>query len=362
MDSKAPAPKALFAHIKAYPIALLGSPVSADAVTLVDYLMDHVVLVGPGGDRRPTSVQRTRRALGALLADLFDLQRGHADDPRPRLAAHGMSPKDFPAKKLGFGRDIFAGLMSSLKAVGLLSVAIGQPRLRKAFGKVHNFNGQVTTFQVTPDLIDLATSIGVEVADWKDHWRSTDGKPVAPRPNAPRVELRGRKVRVKGKKQDAPILPVDVQDPRVRELLAGVHKVNGFMAQQEIGGIAFPGLRRIFNDGDQPDFAWNKGGRFYSLAGGHRYETMSADRRLERITFNGERVGEADIRASHLTLLHALLDRPFDPTDDPYEVDGIDNRTIIKWWCTQALGSSNPKPRQWASDKKDVYAAITGGS
>jgi hypothetical protein len=356
MNSAPNALKAPFAHIEAYPIALLGSPVSAEARALVDYLMSHVVLKSEGDQQRPTSIKKTGRALGALLADLFDLQRGHADDPRPLRAAHGMSPKDFPARTLGFSRPIFATVLHLLRNAGLLSVTIGQPRWRKAFGKVHNFNGQTTTFQATPALIDLATSHGVEVADWPAHWRSTDGRPAAANPTEPRLELRGEKIRVQGKKLDAPVIAIELTNPRVSELLEGINKLNGYLGRQQIEGIAFPGLRRIFSNGDAPDYAWNKGGRYYSLAGGHRYETMSARRRLERITFNGDRVGEADIRASHLTLLHALMDAHLELSLDPYSAEGLD-RDLVKWWCTQAIGSSNPRPRQWSSSAKEMYAA-----
>lgn len=37
------------------------------------------------------------------------------------------------------------------------------------------------------------------------------------------------------------------------------------------------------------------------------------------------------------------------------------DRTLVKWWCTQAIGSSNHQPRQWATDKKSTYAALNGG-
>ncbi len=361
MTSAPITPKPPFAHIEAYPIALLGSPVSAEAGAFVNHLLHCVVLKDEGGQQRPTSIEKAKRALGALMADLFDLQRGRADDPRPRLAAHGMSPKDFLAKKLGFGQPTFTKIVRSLENVGLLSVTIGQPRWRIVFGKVRNINGQTTTFQATPALIDLATAHGVEVEDWSAHWRSTDGRPAAAKPTDPVLELRGRKVRFQGKKQDAPVVAIDFTDPRVRELLEGINKLNAYLARQQIEGIAFPGLRRIFSSGGAPDYAWNKGGRYYSRSGGHRYETMGADQRLERIRFNGSEVGEADIRASHLTLLHALMDRPLDLSLDPYCVEGIEDRDLVKWWCAQAIGSSNPEPRQWAADAKEAYATRHDG-
>ncbi|MFC3214194.1 hypothetical protein [Novosphingobium panipatense] len=345
-----------FAYVEAYPIALLGGPVSPAAVALVERLVENIF----ASEKRPTSVQKGRQAIGALMADLLDLHRGHSDDRHPWPGAHGMSPKDFPSKTLGFGHGIFLNVITKLEAAGLLTITVGQPRFRKAFGQVHNFNGQVTTFQLTPALVSLAASFGVELNAWKEHWAGAFGSPVAAPADEDRLVLRNRKVRVLGKKLAAEDTPFDKQAPGPAAILAGIDRLNRNLLRHDIGGITFPGLRRIFSDGDQPDFAWNRGGRYYSLPGGHRYEAMSAERRLERITFDGERVGEADIRASHLTLLHALLDRPLDLSSDPYAVDGVD-RTLVKWWCTQAIGSSNPEPRQWATDKKATYAAQNGG-
>lgn len=126
------------------------------------------------------------------------------------------------------------------------------------------------------------------------------------------------------------------------------------LLSHDIDGLTFHGLRRIFNDGDQPDFAWNKGGRFYSIRGGNAYERWNADLRQRLITINGERVEEVDLRASHLTLLHALAGVDFDPSADPYEVEDLP-RIVVKLWVAQAIGSSNPVARRWSKTSQAHY-------
>ena len=59
-----------------------------------------------------------------------------------------------------------------------------------------------------------------------------------------------------------------------------------------------------------PKFNWNMGGRLYSH-GESNYQQMESADRL-RMTINGEEVCEIDIRASYLTIFHALYDEPFD--------------------------------------------------
>lgn len=345
---------------EAVPIALLGGPVSAAAHDFVEHVLMDFVLPAQVKPPRPSSVPKLRQALGALLADLFDLQRGKSGDGRIWSGAHGMSPKDFPSKHLGFGRDIFLSLADTLLSAKLMIKTDGWPNWQVSFGRPVNIRGAVTRFRLTPAMVERAASFGVHVDAWKEHWRSTDGRPVATRADEPRIVLKGTKDWIAGKKQPAADLEVDWSDPRPQMLRAGVGQLNGFLSAQKIEGVAFPGLRRIFNNGDQPDFAWNKGGRYYSLGGGHRYETWRAEKRLDEITINREPVGEVDLSGSHLTLLHALLGQPFDATSDPYAIEGF-SRTLIKIWVTQAIGSSNPRPRCWSAKSKDDYDAERPG-
>lgn len=353
-DGRPPEPE------RTYLIALRGRPVSPEAVGLVDDILQRVVLSGAAKVVRPTSAVKLGRAIGALLADLFELQAEHAQQHMAIAGAHGTSPKDFSDTKQGFGRSIFLQAISSLEAAGLLEITLGTASWQKAFGKWINRGGTVTTYRLTPALIDLALSHGVPVNDWRHHW-SRSSCVVAPKvKDDNRLVLRGAKVRKGRDKGNAKDMTIDYADPAVVRILEGIDRLNEHWRQQSIGGFSLVGLRRIFSRGDQPDFAWNKGGRYYSLPGGHHYELWSGTKRRETITINGEPVAEVDLRASHLTLLHGLLGMPFDSEDDPYRIVDIP-RTVVKLWVAQAIGSSNPRPRQWSSTSQADYEAERPG-
>ena len=82
-------------------------------------------------------------------------------------------------------------------------------------------------------------------------------------------------------------------------------------------------FHRTFNLGDEEGFAWNKGGRLYSDGKGS-YQNIPRPERL-KMTIDGESVCEIDIRASYLTILHALHRVPFYVSTevDPYQISGI---------------------------------------
>lgn len=64
------------------------------------------------------------------------------------------------------------------------------------------------------------------------------------------------------------------------------------------------------------------------------------------ITINGEPVAEADLRASHLSIMHGLLGRALPDLKDFYHFPGVP-RTVIKAWITATLGKGSPVVR-WA--------------
>ena len=212
----------------------------------------------------------------------------------------------------------------------------------------------MTTFRLTPQALALVEERGVQVAHWPTHWR-LKGDQVMPAPKgAPVLFLRSTRERFAGKKADAVDLPFDHKNPDVAKIETGVKALNAFLEKQEIGNISFRGLRRIFNEGDQRNYEWNKGGRYYSIPGGHTYERRGSEWRRSVITINSEAVDEVDLRASHLTLLHALLGEPFDPREDPYGLPDLP-RALVKAWVSQAIGASNPRPRQWSARVQAEY-------
>ena len=354
VPSVAALPPAAVDSPRTVPMALLGGPLSAEATDFVDALMAEVVEPAITTQKRASSQRKRRVAVGALLADLFDLQRNLGDGKPPRVGAHGMSAGSFRQDELGFAYDTFSAALGTLEAAGLVERITGQARWQVHFGKVMNVGGVQTKFRPTRSLIARAEASSVQVDAWQDHWCRVRPGAVASQASSPLLILRAEKVREKGKAKEALDLPFDPMDEIPKRRMEEVSALNDFLAAQDIGGLVFPGLCRIFSNGDRPGFAWDQGGRFYSRRGGHRYEHWGAAKRCADIKLNGEAVGEVDISASHLTLFHALLGQPFDAQHDPYKVEGFP-RAIVKAWVAQVLGSGNPRPFQWSKTATADY-------
>jgi hypothetical protein len=47
-----------------------------------------------------------------------------------------------------------------------------------------------------------------------------------------------------------------------------------------------------------------------------------------KMTIDGHPVVELDLTASHLTILHALRGRAFDPSNDPYAIEGFPRSVV----------------------------------
>jgi hypothetical protein len=120
-----------------------------------------------------------------------------------------------------------------------------------------------------------------------------------------------------------------------KRLEAEVRELNDFLARFELTGGEHYGYERIFNN-----LSWKKGGRLYS-SGDDCYQRLSEPERL-KMTINGEPVAEIDIKASFLTVCHAMVKQPLRGLSDPYAaVSGFD-RDVIKRWTTISFGNSKP--------------------
>jgi hypothetical protein len=120
-----------------------------------------------------------------------------------------------------------------------------------------------------------------------------------------------------------------------------------------VAGANFVGLYRVFNDGDQPGFAWQRGGRFGSLPPGDRYELMHGPDRRRVLRFGDERVGEVDIGSSHLRLFYALQGErlPAGLGPDLYDVvEGVHRELVKKGVVTPALGSGKITRTRWTDE------------
>ena len=252
--------KLLWQHREAaLPLLLRAEAVSPAAHTLIEGLLQE--LIGQGAEAtRPSSRDKLRRATGAIVAGLMK------HEAQGLWGAHGTSPKDFTS--LPFGRQFFIRVTDGLKALGYLDTIPGWPRWITLGAAVHNHGGRVARFRLTSHFLSQAASVGVSLEDWKGHWTRGPSQRVMVSEEVPRLELRGAtqgdwSIREVGKP-----LPIADDDLRAIELLDGVKAHNAFLDRHTIGGISFPGLRRIFNNGDLPGLRWRRGGRYFSLPGG----------------------------------------------------------------------------------------------
>ena len=147
--------------------------------------------------------------------------------------------------------------------------------------------------------------------------------------------------------------------PQTEELEAQLRELNEFFDQFQLQGGMHRGFNRIFNQGDLPDFDWNKGGRLYSH-GPDNYQLLSSEHRL-LMTINGEPVCEIDIRASYLTIFHAWFDEQLDLSSDPYVLPdlGPEARNIAKLWFVATFGNDGHLTR-WPEKIVRDYREQTG--
>lgn len=343
-------------------MSLRNGPRSSEARQLVQSFMNNAVLPAwpIGSARRPTSIAASERALGALLADLLELEAAG------RAGAYGASPKDFTI--LPFGRDIFIRVRDALEAAGHLTVHKGRQQLHRFTnrltgqpGPVLTGGGEVSRYRLTAAALELVDGAGVDLADWASHWRRRATVKAGKLSKAPLLVVRAQAERVYGEKSRGRDLSVDLAHPRAAEFLQDLEEHNAFVLAAGVDGIAYRGSRRIFNDGDQPGFAWQWGGSFISLPGGEGPEGLSGDDRRSLITIGGERVGEVDMRACQLSILYALEGLAFDPDAlDPYALAGLD-RALVKEWAVKAVGTGKVNYARWSKGALAYYAKAQPG-
>jgi hypothetical protein len=156
-------------------------------------------------------------------------------------------------------------------------------------------------------------------------------------------------------------MKIDRTDEAVKALERVIIDLNAFIAQFDIGGGTHHGYVREFNCGDHPSFAWNLGGRLYSV-GAQSYQGLKpAERKL--MTIDGQAVVELDIRASALTIFHALRGQPLDfaSNPDPYTVGELSAtpRALVKAFITATFGKGQ-LPDRWPQNVSRGYEEAIG--
>jgi len=335
---------------------LRSYPVSVEATAFVLKLLREVILPAwpEGLQQRLTTVEKHRQAIGALMADLLRLRLRDG----VAIGKRGMADKDFTG--LRFGHDVFRRTREALIVSGLLEFRAGYQFLSTHIARGTPTSSVLACFRLTDRALALADQAGVLVDDlkgWMEHWgrpRATVAKAQA---GAGLIVLKTQRIGFGPNRTEGKLMAVDAQADCVRAMVRDLEEHNAFIESVGVDGAMFSGLRRIFNNGDVDGFAWQWGGRMFSVSGGG-YEGDRKTDRFAVMRLGGERIGEVDLKASHLSIMHGLRGMPFNAgTADPYAIAGL-NREVVKAWITHSVGRGDAKAARWSEKARDTYAAI----
>jgi hypothetical protein len=274
-----------------------------------------------------------------------DLLRARAGTTGPALIYRPVGKSSFTRDPVKY--DVFMTVLDGLKQLELVGHRKGQTRYRKAdFGPDAvipvTMRGRAARFWATTKLLKLAEHYGIHSGNIDEHF--------APEPPTNPLVLkdyatgRGRN-KERGKVVKYP------RTPETERLEADIRELNEFVATFDLTGARHDGYTRIFNN-----LSWKAGGRLYGDGAGN-YQQMPEVQR-HKMTINGEPVAEIDIKASFLTIYHAMVGEPLDGSSDPYALAGID-RPIAKLWMVASFGNSNPATR-WPPEMVKDYKKDTG--
>lgn len=317
-------------------LSLICLPCSPQAAALV---ADIEALIRGLETRKSRIRQEAQAAAGAVLADLLAAAYGSPTTYGFRSMAAG----SFSGEAIGFrGAN---RTLAGLARLGFITIESGVKHNagRKTRGDA------ASRFLVQKALIERAASHGITPGNWGDHFQQR------PRPISVAEPITLRKARGNdwGRRPDrGEPMPIDWTNPKAIAAKQQVDELNRYFANVEISAIrenhtarsdCHYGFKRIYNEGDDPAFDYDRGGRLFSIHGG--FQQLSKAER-STIFIDGEPTVELDFRASQLTILHAKLGRPLDQTNDPYA--GIDvDRDILKMMVMQTLGNIRV-PSRWS--------------
>ena len=298
-------------------MALAFEPYSSQSISFVESLADEVHAIS-SRVYRPTGKQKM--AIAAVVADLLLIACGEE-------GSYGYRPRgkdDFVGHRIAYSPCI--NCLDSL-------IALGYAHSRPAIwlGTKRTGEGRTSSYRPTTALLERALRFGITPSNWRTHFA------LAPRPAKMAHPII---VRAKRSFWDHPDkgrrLPIIKTDLGYLLALDQVNRINAYMQPQDLVGFHHDGFIRIFNHGDDPQFAYDMGGRLYALASGVSYQNM-AKRYRHSFRINGEPVVEVDLRASFLTIMYGLRGIALDAEVDPYIIGDLP-RHVVKAWIAMTLG------------------------
>jgi hypothetical protein len=255
------------------------------------------------------------------------------------------------------GRDAFTDEVVTYHDFNAIRHALVGLGLVEETPAIFHWNAQsrsATRWRATALLIEMAAAHSVSMPDIGNHF-------VTDLPKHPLV-LKGHS----GHAPDGDKIPGKkmkfAYTEKLRAMERAIIDLNAFIDRFELCGGTHRGFIRIFNCGDDPSFDWNLGGRLYSQEGDASYQQMGGAERL-KMTIDGKRVCELDIKASYLTIFHAQGGQPLDliANPDPYrhpELSAIP-RDVVKAFITATFGNGR-FPRRWSPKTVGAYGEKTG--
>jgi hypothetical protein len=314
--------------------------------TVTDLVAAHELAAGTRTNRRKKKLSALRSAVERFLADLLLAQTSEKTNG---YVYRSMRPEGFAECEVSY--RVFRDLVNAFVDLRLVEKYKGYQGWGEPFGARVVVRQKATRFRAAQKLLDICAQHGVLIEDFHEHF-------LIPLPEHP-LQLRaaskrneyGDKIRGRPMRFEATAF--------TEKLEKRLKAINSFFDGFELRGGVHRGYLRVFNNGDHPKFNWNMGGRLYSY-GETNYQQMESEDRLQ-MTINGDAVCEIDIRASYLTIFHALHGEPFDATNDPYDVPGLgpEARDVVKMWVTASFGNNAPIER-WPREVVTKYRERTG--
>jgi hypothetical protein len=293
--------------------------------------------------RREKSGAKFLEAIERIVGDLLRVRAGMT---APALIYRAIGKSSFDHDPVKY--DMFTKALEGLKGLELVGHRKGQARYRKtAFGPADIVSvplvGRGARLWATGKLLRLAEHYGINTDNIGDHFALEPPK----NPLVLRDYASGRG----SNRERGPIVKYK-HTPETERLEGDIRKLNEFLARFELTGGEHNGFIRVFNN-----LSWEKGGRLHSIGKGS-YQQMPETARL-KMTINGEHVSEIDIKASFLTIYHAMVGEPLEGSSDPYVRAGIQDRVVAKLWTVASFGNSKPATR-WPSKMIEDYKKETG--
>ena len=174
------------------------------------------------------------------------------------------------------------------------------------------YPGLASRFRPGENLLSLASSFGINANNYPDDFLVSLPRKL--------VRSRAAKGGFHSRMHRGPVIRFEKTD-QTNPITNQFQKLNKYLIDQSLEGGTFIGYIRGSNEGNHPDFNWDRGGRLYAV-GEKSYQQLDKDERL-KMMIDGKPVGEIDINALFLRIFHSLVNQPLLERDDPYQIEGF---------------------------------------